>query len=89
MTNIDIEKTNYYWNILKDVSDEIKLRLIVMLGNSIKLTSNVEEESLKQDETLMTKQEFFDMLDKSEQQYEQGKYVSFSSPEQMYKYFGL
>lgn len=39
------------------------------------------------DETCMSKQEFFDMLDERMKEFEKGNYISFSSPEQMHKYF--
>lgn len=40
----------------------------------------------QEDEALMTKDEFFSMIDKRMEDYEKGEYVSFSSPEEMHKY---
>ena len=41
----------------------------------------------KSDPTLMTKDEFLSMLDQRMENYEKGEYISFSSPEEMHRYF--
>lgn len=41
----------------------------------------------QQDDTTMTKDEFLSMIDKRMEDYEKGEYVSFSSPEEMHRYF--
>ena len=41
----------------------------------------------KADPTLMTKAEFIAMLDQRMENYEKGEYISFSSPEEMHRYF--
>ena len=40
----------------------------------------------QEDDTLRTKEEFFSMIDRRMEEYEKGKYVSFSSPEEMHRY---
>ena len=40
----------------------------------------------KQDDSLMTKEEFFSMIDHRMADYEKGEYLSFSSPEEMHRY---
>ena len=39
------------------------------------------------DPTLMTKEEFFKMIDQRMEEYENGDNISFSSPEEMHRYF--
>ena len=41
----------------------------------------------KTDHTQMTKDEYFSMLDQRMENYEKGEYISFSSPEEMHRYF--
>lgn len=41
IANNTISETNTYWNIIKDVKDEVKLRLITLLSES--LTRSVKE----------------------------------------------
>ena len=40
----------------------------------------------QQDDAMMTKEEFFSMVDNRMENYEKGEYVSFSSPEEMHQY---
>ena len=40
----------------------------------------------QQDDATMTKEEYFSMIDKRMEKYENGEFVSFSSPEEMHKY---
>ena len=35
MTALALQQTDTYWNILKNLSDDVKLKLIAMLSNSI------------------------------------------------------
>lgn len=46
-----------------------------------------EEKETSIDDTCMSKQEFFNMLDERMKEFEKGNYISFSSPEEMHKYF--
>lgn len=41
----------------------------------------------QQDDASMSKEEFFSMIDKRMENYENGEYVSFTSPEEMHSYF--
>ncbi|MBR1513326.1 MAG: hypothetical protein IJ622_03440 [Bacteroidales bacterium] len=40
----------------------------------------------QEDDALMTKDEFFSMIDRRMENYEKGEYLSFSSPEEMHRY---
>ena len=40
----------------------------------------------QEDDALMTKDEFFSMIDRRMEDYEKGEYLSFSSPEEMHRY---
>lgn len=40
-----------------------------------------------EDYTCMTKEEFFAMIDQRMEAYEKGNYITFSSPEEMHRYF--
>lgn len=58
-----------------------------------KVSSYIKHEEKKSmateetDDTCMTKEEFFAMIDKSMEEYEKGHYITFHSPEEMHKYF--
>lgn len=41
----------------------------------------------QQDDATMMKEEFFSMIDKRLENYENGEYVSFTPPEEMHSYF--
>ena len=64
-------------SIIAEDSDLMKKAMIYLR----KLARQKQEE-----EALMTKDEFFSMIDKRMEDYEKGEYVSFSSPEEMHKY---
>ena len=46
-----------------------------------------KKKAAEKDDTCMTKEEFFAMIDQRMENYEKGNYISFSSPEEMHRYF--
>ena len=46
-----------------------------------------KKKAAEKDDTCMTKEEFFAMIDQRMEAYEKGNYITFSSPEEMYRYF--
>ena len=46
-----------------------------------------KKKAAEKDDTCMTKEEFFAMIDQRMESYEKGNYISFSSPEEMHQYF--
>jgi len=46
-----------------------------------------KQKAAEKDDTCMTKEEFFTMIDQRMENYEKGNYISFSSPEEMHRYF--
>ena len=78
MTTIQMNADVYRsLSIIAEDSDLMKKAMIYLR----KLARQKQE-----DEALMTKDEFFSMIDKRMEDYEKGEYVSFSSPEEMHKY---
>ncbi|MBQ7984997.1 MAG: hypothetical protein IJ250_05090 [Bacteroidales bacterium] len=45
MTTLALQQTDTYWNLLKNLSDDVKLKLIAMLSNSIVEDKNGKKES--------------------------------------------
>ncbi|MBO6117569.1 MAG: hypothetical protein J6P44_03395 [Bacteroidales bacterium] len=46
-----------------------------------------DKQETPKDDTLMTKEEFFAMIDRRMEEYEKGNYITFDSPEEMEQYF--
>ena len=46
-----------------------------------------KKKAAEKDDTCMTKEEFFAMIDQRMEEYEKGNYITFSSPEEMHRYF--
>jgi hypothetical protein len=49
--------------------------------------AKTRKKAVKKDPYLMTKEEFFAMIDESERQYKEGKFTRISSPEEMRAFF--
>ena len=62
-------------------------RAIVEMLRSLDFFKVSEPKAKADDPTLMSKDEFFKMIDERMESYENGNYVEFSSPEEMHKYF--
>ncbi|MBO6118163.1 MAG: hypothetical protein J6P44_06445 [Bacteroidales bacterium] len=71
-------------NSIRKTTDANLLDKIASLLNYKALEEPLTEET---DDTCMTKEEFFAMIDKSMEEYEKGHYITFHSPEEMHKYF--
>lgn len=62
-------------------------RAIVEMLRSLDFFKVSEPKAKADAPTLMSKEEFFKMVDERMESYEKGNYIAFSSPEEMHKYF--
>ena len=80
MTTVQMNADVYHsLSIIAEDSDLMKKAMLYLR----KLARQKQQEK---DDSLMTKEEFFSMIDHRMEDYEKGEYLSFSSPEEMHRY---
>ncbi len=80
MTTVQMNADVYHsLSIIAEDSDLMKKAMLYLR----KLARQKQQEK---DDTSMTKEEFFSMIDHRMEDYEKGEYLSFSSPEEMHRY---
>lgn len=80
MTTVQMNADVYHsLSIIAEDSDLMKKAMLYLR----KLARQKQQEN---DDSLMTKEEFFSMIDHRMEDYEKGEYLSFSSPEEMHRY---
>ncbi len=80
MTTVQMNADVYHsLSIIAEDSDLMKKAMLY-------LRKLARQKQQGKDDALMTKEEFFSMIDHRMEDYEKGEYLSFSSPEEMHRY---
>ena len=74
-------------DIIRSIRKTTDTNLLDKIASLLNYDAVKEPKVEEKDDTCMTKEEFFAMIDKSMEEYEKGHYITFDSPEEMHKYF--